>query len=280
MSTPTVTAGATETEAAVSSQPANTPEKGNTLSPALLAEYAEQLREQEELYAAECAERHQRNLEAESARTRANRQNALFSTGPRTFSGKEISKMNAVRHGLTGRQVLLSTEDADTYSAHCARFHRDCNPQTERELELTQMLADTQWRLNRIPGLELAIFAFGRMRYADLFLDADPALRARLIEYYILEQHAKQFRNLALQENRLRRNLERDRAELTTLQTARHDREKMKTVAADLMAKYNPTAPPETPSDERVRFSDSPKPAENILDLVDRITAEEEDSHV
>ena len=99
-----------------------------------------------------------------SAQVRANREKAKSSTGPVTPEGKTISKLNATRHGLTGRQVLLPSEDADAYTAHIERLRRDFQPATEREHELTQMLADIQWRVNRIPNLESAIFAVGRMR--------------------------------------------------------------------------------------------------------------------
>jgi hypothetical protein len=34
----------------------------------------------------------------------ANRRNALKSTGPKTEAGKQASRRNAVRHGLTARQ--------------------------------------------------------------------------------------------------------------------------------------------------------------------------------
>ena len=50
-------------------------------------------------------------MAASEARTRANRQNALKSTGPRTPEGKERSRRNAFKHGLTGQGVALPEED-------------------------------------------------------------------------------------------------------------------------------------------------------------------------
>lgn len=40
----------------------------------------------------------------------ANRANALLSTGPRTYSGRESSKLNALRHGLTAKTLILAHE--------------------------------------------------------------------------------------------------------------------------------------------------------------------------
>ena len=40
----------------------------------------------------------------------ANRRNALKSTGPRTEAGKEVSRRNALRHGLTAETVISAME--------------------------------------------------------------------------------------------------------------------------------------------------------------------------
>ena len=164
-----------------------------------------------------------------SPKVRANLENAKLSTGPVTPEGKAISKLNATRHGLTGRQVLLPSEDAEAYTAHIERFRRDLQPVNERELELTQMLADTQWRINRIPNLESAIFAVGRMRYAEKHKDFDPAIRDQVIDCYTMEQHARQLNNLSIQESRLRRNYAKDLAELNALQAERRKQEEAQT---------------------------------------------------
>jgi hypothetical protein len=47
----------------------------------------------------------------------ANRRNALKSTGPKTEAGKQISRRNAVRHGLTAETVFATLEDAEDYKA-------------------------------------------------------------------------------------------------------------------------------------------------------------------
>ena len=47
----------------------------------------------------------------------ANRRNALKSTGPTTPEGKESSRRNALRHGLTAETVIAALEDAEDYQA-------------------------------------------------------------------------------------------------------------------------------------------------------------------
>ena len=47
--------------------------------------------------------------------TDANRRNARKSTGPTTEEGKQRSRCNAVRHGLTAETVIGALEDAEDY---------------------------------------------------------------------------------------------------------------------------------------------------------------------
>jgi hypothetical protein len=66
-----------------------------------------------------------------------------------------------VSTGLTGRTVLLPSDDAKAYSDHMANFFISCEPATPEEEALVQDLAQTKWRLNRIPQLEEDLWALG-----------------------------------------------------------------------------------------------------------------------
>jgi hypothetical protein len=159
-------------------------------------------------------------------RLAANRANAQKSTGPITPEGKATSSLNALKTGLTGKAVLLPSEDAAAYEEHLLRFLVDLQPVGDRETHLVQTLADTQWRLDRIPNLEAGLFALGRRRYADLFADeSNEPLRTMLLDAHILMTEAKHFKNLHLQEARLRRQYEKDRKELRQLQAERKEAE-------------------------------------------------------
>ena len=155
-------------------------------------------------------------------RLAANRANAQLSAGPTSPEGKAKSSLNALKTGLTGRTVLLPSEDAEVYETHLLQYLEAFQPVGERETQLVQNLADTQWRLHRIPSLEAGFFALGRKRYADLFEDeADPQVRAMLLDAHILQADAKHFKNLHLQESRLHRQYRQDVQELRDLQAQR-----------------------------------------------------------
>jgi hypothetical protein len=54
------------------------------------------------------------------------------------------------------RSAVLATEDPAAYQLHCRQFLDEYQPATPTETQLTQELADTAWRLTRIPLLEAA----------------------------------------------------------------------------------------------------------------------------
>ncbi len=92
-------------------------------------------------------------------RIRANQMNALKSTGPRTLEGKERSRINAVRHGLTAETVIGSLEDAEDYQAFEEAITADYEAETAVERELVLRLASVLWRLRRATAIETVLFA-------------------------------------------------------------------------------------------------------------------------
>jgi hypothetical protein len=76
----------------------------------------------------------------------ANRRNALRSTGPKTESGKHISRCNAVRHGLTAETVIGVLEDTEDYKAFEAAITADYDAQSS-----------VLWRLRRATTMETGL---------------------------------------------------------------------------------------------------------------------------
>jgi hypothetical protein len=88
----------------------------------------------------------------------ANRRNALKSTGPKTEAGKEQSRRNAVRHGLTAETVIGLLEDAEDYRQFEAAIIADYDAQSAVERELVLRLASVLWRLRRATTMETGLF--------------------------------------------------------------------------------------------------------------------------
>src|SRR5207302_6565351 len=88
----------------------------------------------------------------------ANRRNALKSTGPRTEAGKQSSRRNAVRHGLTAETVIGALEDCEDYKAFEAAITGDYDAQSAVERELVLRLASVLWRLRRATTMETGLF--------------------------------------------------------------------------------------------------------------------------
>ena len=88
----------------------------------------------------------------------ANRHNARKSTGPTTEQGKQRSRCNAVRHGLTAETVIGALEDAQDYKAFEAAITADYDTQSAVEQNLVLRLASLLWRLHRATTIETGLF--------------------------------------------------------------------------------------------------------------------------
>ena len=88
----------------------------------------------------------------------ANRRNARLSTGPATEKGKQKSRQNAVRHGLTAETVIDALEDAEDYAAFEIAITAAYDAQSAVERELVLRLASLLWRLRRATAIESGLF--------------------------------------------------------------------------------------------------------------------------
>jgi hypothetical protein len=88
----------------------------------------------------------------------ANRRNACLSTGPVTEEGKNKSRQNAIRHGLSAETVIDALEDAEDYAAFEMAVTADYDAQSAVERELVLRLASVLWRLRRASAIEAGLF--------------------------------------------------------------------------------------------------------------------------
>jgi hypothetical protein len=73
-------------------------------------------------------------------RAEANRINAQRSSGPRTELGKSRSKMNALKHGLSAKKIIIGDEDPKEFEALRAALEREWQPETASQAELVEQL--------------------------------------------------------------------------------------------------------------------------------------------
>ncbi len=147
-------------------------------------------------------------------RATINRENAQHSTGPRTEAGKQRSALNALTHGLTGRTPLLPAEDLAAYQNHCQQLRDEYQPKTPTETQLVQEIADTSWRLNRIPLFEADLLARA----------ANPPTEEAAIAFDIVDAH-KAIATLGMHSHRLSKQFHKALEQLRAIQYHRRQGE-------------------------------------------------------
>ena len=169
----------------------------------------------------------------------ANRLNAEKSHGPTSPQGRARSSMNASRHGLTARVVVLPSEDMDAYSAYSKEIVDSLDPQTPVARQFAQTIADNQWRINRIRSIEDGMLGMGHFTAAQAQVrcaansdaagdfDADnPEIHSAMTAARAFREDSKAFVNLSIYEQRLHRSMKETLRQLKELQTERRERRK------------------------------------------------------
>ena len=131
----------------------------------------------------------------------ANRRNSQKSTGPKTPEGKSAVSMNALRHGLRARSVLLPGEDPTEFHQFCDDLQVEWHPQSRTEQFYVEQMAVSQWKLTRMEVVEV-----------NIFKDADGASK----QFSLLDR-------LWQAQCRLERSFSRAQRELQRLQNSRPD---------------------------------------------------------
>ena len=77
-------------------------------------------------------------------------------TGPRTPEGKEVSKRNALRHGIFSEVTVLPGESRDEFDSLLKGFSKALTPEVDVEYVLVEKLAIISWRWRRLLQAESA----------------------------------------------------------------------------------------------------------------------------
>jgi len=123
----------------------------------------------------------------------ANRRNALKG-GVRTAKGKAISRMNALKHGLLSKEVLLKGESGKTLEELGKRLRAELRPEGELESFLVDRIVSSTWRLRRAIRIEREMLEHHmrsenfigevvRKTLGEAFCDDDGNTQNRFIRY-------------------------------------------------------------------------------------------------
>src|SRR5208283_3548690 len=86
----------------------------------------------------------------------ANRRNALRSTGPTTPEGKQASRLNALKHGLRAKDVIIpGQEEPAEFEVILRELYEDWEPDGHTEVHLVEQIGLAEWRLRRARRAEL-----------------------------------------------------------------------------------------------------------------------------
>jgi hypothetical protein len=101
---------------------------------------------------------HERKGMSSDRQVKANRQNSQQSTGPRTADGKARVASNALKHGLTGKQVVLPGEDPAEFDAFRSDLIADLTPRGALEEIFAEKIVADAWRFRRAVHLVAALY--------------------------------------------------------------------------------------------------------------------------
>jgi hypothetical protein len=88
----------------------------------------------------------------------ANGRNAALSTGPRTEAGKAASCLNASRHGLLARELLVKGKSKGNLTAFADSIRERLAPDGELEDFVVSRVISAAWRLRRAASVQSAQF--------------------------------------------------------------------------------------------------------------------------
>lgn len=129
----------------------------------------------------------------------ANRANASRSTGPKSKEGKIAVRLNASKHGLLARDVVLPDEDANAFETLRNAILSDLAPSGPVEEFFADRAINSMWRLSRLERTETAIFHWRRYGFKVNKLKGKVSTFERTVTSYKDPEIRQQFAELDAQ---------------------------------------------------------------------------------
>jgi hypothetical protein len=120
-------------------------------------------------------------MPASEARILANRANAARSTGPKTPEGKEQSRRNGLKHGMTGQGIVITEVDEAEVERRDAALRAELAPKSVIGAILVGQMATLSIRMERGAKQEFATVASRVRNAADDFDEARLAKAGELL---------------------------------------------------------------------------------------------------
>src|ERR1035441_2958186 len=163
---------------------------------------------------------------------------------PKPVEHKQRSTMNAFKHNITGNNMIMQEHECEKYTELSASLLREFKCATEMERQIAQKIIDTNFRLNRLAGIENNMLNFDMMTRET---DSNPDDRTEVMfaQTRAWKDEAKSFDVLGRYEARLTRQILLYKKELERLQANRKTAEAVEkeSVNPDL-ASFGKTSPP------------------------------------
>jgi hypothetical protein len=90
-------------------------------------------------------------------KSETSRINGAKSRGPKTDQGLATSSMNAVKHGLTAKTLILPNENPDHFREMFSGYFDLFRPVNQKEIDLVSEIVAARWRLSRVWAYQTAV---------------------------------------------------------------------------------------------------------------------------
>jgi len=161
----------------------------------------------------------------------ANKQNAKKG-GVKTYSGKAVARLNALKHGLLSEEILLTGENEEALTGLEDRLVAELQSQGELEGILVDRIASSVWRLKRTLKVETANMVYEHQERIQGSYPFNEAQRRLMALRDMVTNNSTE--RILRYETTIERQIYKALHELIRLQMARQGQEPPAPVAIDL----------------------------------------------